>query len=145
MTHRRSLFEVVAVWMASVSTAVISIGIVGLTLTFWWPYEPVTSLEIAVLGTAHPGGTLTVRVDYCKPDEAAPTDVRWTLINDVTILLEDGTASLPAGCHVTSRIFVLSAQVPPGRYRLQVEGLYQPWPWRRVEYLRRSAPFEVAP
>jgi hypothetical protein len=145
MTRHRSVIETVMVWMASVATTLIAVGIVLLSATIWWPYEYVTKLEIAVQGPAHPGRPMTVHVDYCKPAEAAPVSVRWTLINDVTIVLDDGTASLPAGCHLTDRIFLLSPLVPPGRYRLQVEGVYEPWPWRRVPYLQRSPVFEVVP
>jgi len=143
MRHHRTTAETVTVWLASIATALIAMSIVLLSATIWWPYEYLTRLEIDVVNTPHAGGDLEVRIDYCKPEEATPRSVRWTLINDVTIVLDHSAASLPAGCHVTSMRFPLAPQVPPGRYRLQLEGIYEPWPWRRVAYLQRSLPFVI--
>jgi hypothetical protein len=127
----------------SLAVSLLCLCILGLSATAWWPYEYVTRLELKVVGQPRPGGVLSVEVDYCKPNEAAPTVERWTLINEVTISLDAGTASLPAGCHVTRRVFALPSRVPSGHYRVQVEGLYEPWPWRRVPYLQRSDVFEI--
>ena len=143
MTYCRPMRETVSVWLASVATTFVAVGILLLSATIWWPYAFVTRLEIAAVNTPRAGGDLVVRVDYCKPEEAAPRNVRWTLINDVTIVLDHATTSLPAGCRVTTMVFGLSPQVPAGRYRIQVESLYEPWPWRRLSYLARSVPFEI--
>jgi len=144
-TSHRTRPEQVLIWLASVAVGMLCVGILLLSATIWWPYHYVSRLDITVRGTPHVGGVLVAKVDYCKPVEVSPRWVRWTLINDVTIVIDDDAAGLPAGCHVTDLVFALPGVLPAGSYRLQVEGVYEPWPWRRVPYLARSQAFVIEP
>jgi hypothetical protein len=113
--------------------------------TLAWPYDPVPKLEIAVVGPTHAGGALRVHVDYCKATGYTPIEVRWALIDGVTIILPPTMVTLPVGCRVTTFILPSSPHMTPGRYQLRVNGLYQTWPWRTVIEEAISPVFEVVP
>ena len=145
MVYRRTLWD--RVLMASATTSVTAIlgAAVLIWVSLWWPYVPLTRLELSVTSPARVGGELQVQMDYCKTDSRwVPREVRWTLVNDVIVSIDGPRAALPAGCDGARPMAIqLSDHIAPGRYRLQADVIYQPWPWREIVYTRRSPPFQI--
>jgi hypothetical protein len=141
----RTVGEQVFVWLGSLaSTLVMVVTLAGIAATAW-PYQPLTHFKISVPTGAAVGDELGVFLDYCKTsDWWVPREIRWHLVNDVTVGLDGPKAALPAGCDPHRYVALyLSPHVAPGRYRLQVDVIYQPLPWREIPYSRQSEPFEV--
>lgn len=143
--YRRSRWDQTAMALASISTVLISFVIIGATFTLWWPYTPLTRVEIAVEHDVRSGTELPVLIDYCKSSNKwVPSEIRWTLINDVMISIDGPKAALPEGCDPTREVKIqLSDHVPAGKYRLQMDAIYHAWPWREIVYSRRSQVFQV--
>jgi hypothetical protein len=74
-----------------------------------------------------------------------PSAIRWSLVNSITIVLPQTTASLPVGCHVRYLRVPTSHHVASGIYQLQEEVIYEPWPWRDFVYVKQSPPFVFLP
>lgn len=113
-------------------------------VTVAWPFNPVTRVRIDVENTPVTAGEpIIALVDYCKTRDWTPREVRWSLVNDVTVILTPTPVSLPVGCHVKRLLIPTSRHIAPGHYQLQEELIYQPWPWRQFVYVRRSPVFEM--
>jgi hypothetical protein len=112
-------------------------------VTTFWPWNPITRLNITVVGSPMAGRSLTVNIDYCKARAWAPAEVRWMLVNDVSIVLPVQTASMPPGCHIKPLLLPLPRHILPGEYRLQEELIYEPWPWKQYVYVVQSPTFTV--
>ena len=134
-----------AVVLSSLGLAFIGAAILLLIATAWYPPAPLTRLSISVVGTPRATGDLLVLVDYCKRSDVPPAEVRWALVDGVTVMLPPCTVTLPLGCHQTTVSLPLSRVVPPGVYQLQVTGIYRMWPWRDVVYTRRTPSFRLQP
>lgn len=136
--------------MDRVSKAIANLALTALTVlasvfvvTIVYPWDPIAKVEIAVVGQPIAGKDLIVSIDYCKSRAWTPTLVRWSLMNDVTVVLPTTTASLPTGCHVKRLAVPIPLHVAPGEYRLQEELTYQPWPWKYYTYVRQSQTFTL--
>ena len=143
--YRRTAFDRMLMGGTTVAVGLIVGAAVLMVISLWWPYDPLPRLELAVEASVQAGTELPVTLDYCKARSGfVPREVRWTLVNDVMIAIDGPQAALPVGCDPARRIDLpLSDHVAPGRYRLQVDVIYQPWPWREFVYTRRSAPFTI--
>jgi len=129
--------------MAVLTLSLVAAVVLGFAVTVTYPWNPITKVEITVVGQSHVGGTLIVEVDYCKTRDWAPESVRWSLTNAVTVVLPMATTSLPPGCHVKRLIIQIPEHVAPGMYQLQEELRYEPWPWKSYTYIRQSPPFTL--
>jgi hypothetical protein len=129
--------------LADTTLTLALILVIMVMVTVWYPWNPITKLRIKVLGVPVPGTTITVEVDYCKAREWVPAELRWSLLNDVVVILPASTASLPTGCHVVRILLPLPMHVVPGEYQLQEELTYRPWPWTAYEYLAQSPTFMI--
>ena len=110
----------------------------------WWPFEPLTKFEMHIhqeTSDLRPGGHLTVTLDYCKSEDWAANDKRRALVDEVLIVLPSQNVPLTRGCRQKDVVFDLSPHVIPGRYQLQAQIVYTPWPWRSFVYDRRSPSF----
>jgi hypothetical protein len=120
-----------------------------MAFAFLWtlrPLDPVPRLELTVLGPTHAGSDLQVRVDYCKREGFAPSAVRWSLVDGVTIMLPPTIVTLAPGCRVLTLVLPGTPHMTPGRYRLRVDGVYMLYPWRSAVIESASSPwFEVLP
>jgi hypothetical protein len=114
-----------------------------LAVTIWYPWNPVTKLRIRVVGEPVVGRSMTVEVDYCKAREWVPDEVRFSLLNEVTISIPFSAISLPTGCHVTNVVVPLPQHIVPTRYRVQLETIYRPWPWVEIPIIRQSRIFQM--
>ncbi len=144
-TGHRSLFDHALVTMMSLAVGLITLSMVALLTTAWWPRGPLTQLEIRVTGTPRAQSDLLVEVSYCKVWNLSPSEVRWALLDGVTIMLPPYTVTLDSGCHVRVVSLPLSRVIAPGIYQLQVTGIYEVWPWRNEVYVRRSPAFRLLP
>ena len=100
---------------------------------FLWtlrPIDPVTRLELTVMGPTVAGGDLRVMVAYCKAEGYTPEAVRWSLVDGVTIILPPLVVTLQPGCHTTLLVMPTARQMVAGSYRLRVDGVYRPFLWR---------------
>ena len=110
------------------------------------PLDPVPRLNLTVMGPTLPGGDLRVMVDYCKAEGYTPESVRWSLVDGVTIMLDPLVVTLQPGCHVTMLILPTARQMVAGVYKLRVDGIYRPYPWRSaIVVSATSNEFTVAP
>ena len=141
MTATRNIDRLGAL-MLSLSTLALVWVAAFVALTLLWQTPTLTKMVLTP-GEARAGGPLRVRMEYCKPRDRVPVAVRWSLQNEVSIVLPDVFFALPRGCSTKTVEVPLSAHVIPGRYKLQVEVVYQPWPWLTETIVRESAPFEV--
>jgi hypothetical protein len=141
----RSTLDHVLVSLMSVAVGVITLSMVALLATAWWPRGPLTQLEIRVVAPPRAQGDLLVEVTYCKAWDLAPAEVRWALIDGVTIMLPPYTVTLDPGCHTRVVSLPLARAIAPGVYQLQVTGIYELWPWRHEVYIRTSPPFRLLP
>lgn len=133
---RMALLTLLSVWIV----------IAAMAVTIWYPWAPITSLSVRVVGRPVIGASMTVAVDYCKARDWVPAEVRFSLLNEVTVLLPlTAAASLPTGCHITNIIVPLPRHIVPTKYRLQLETIYRPWPWKELAYVRQSQVFEMQP
>ena len=136
--------------MLAVTATIGAAGILGaavlLTVSLFWPYAPLARMEITVEGPVRAGSEIPVLLDYCKTSQRwVPREVRWTLVNVVLISIDGPKAALPVGCEPARPVAIpLSDHVAPGRYRLQADIIYSPWPWRDIIYTRRSQVFQIA-
>ena len=130
-------------WLVPLTTACV----LGLTLfvamTFVWTTPTLEHLIISTEKAVPPTADLLVSVDYCKTRNIVPHKGRWSLQNEISILLPDAVFALPIGCSTKQIAVPLPPHVIPGRYRLQVELVYRPWPWVDETVVRQSLPFEV--
>jgi len=138
-------WERIAADMANIAIIVIGVGGLSAVGTLVWPYHPVPRLEIAVVGPTHAGDALRVHVDYCKTAGYNPYEVRWALLDGVTIMLPPTLVTLPPGCDQLTILLPSSPHMVPGSYKLRVQGFYAVWPWRTVIEEATSKPFEVTP
>ena len=113
--------------------------------TAWYPWNPITTVNVRVTGQPQVGRPMYIVVDYCKARDWAPQEVRFSLVNEVTVVLPPSTLSLPTGCHTTSIRVPLPKHIVPTAYRFQLETIYQPWPWRTIQYVRQSPVFQMRP
>jgi hypothetical protein len=111
-------------------------------LTTIWPGHTLSKFDLYAQ-EARLGEDLRVKLDYCKTRDRIPTAVRWSLQNEVTVVLPDTRFALPKGCYVRSVIIPMPRHIAPGKYRVQVEVEYRPWPWVTEVLVRQSAPIEV--
>ena len=114
-------------------------------MTWLYPFDPLSKVEIRVVNQPVMSGQILVEIDYCKERAWVPHDNRWSLTNDITIILPVATASLPVGCHIKRLLMPLPRHVVAGEYRLQLETIYEPWPWRAFVYVRQSPVFAITP
>lgn len=145
MTYARSALDRTLVRLTSAGILMIALALVALFLTTWFPMGPLTRLTIRVVDTPRVNGDLHIEIDYCKSRETAPTEVRWSLLDGVEIMLPPYVVTLPEGCHVRTVALPLTRVVAPGVYQLQVTGIYQVWPWREEVYIRRTPSFRLLP
>lgn len=131
--------------LTSVAVGLIALGMIGLLATAWFPAGPLTRLTIRVVNEPRVNGEIHIEVDYCKVRDTAPAEVRWALIDGVSVMLPPYVVTLPQGCHVIVTSLPLARNIAPGVYQLQVTGIYHLWPWREEVYLRRSPPFRLLP
>ena len=143
--NHRTWAEQAAVWGFSGAILASWVVIVAFVVTAWYPWNPVTKLSISIVGQPRVGDDIRVRIDYCKTREWTPREVRWSLQDDIVIVLERTTMSLPVGCRVVTLTVPGSEKLVPGGYQLQEEVIYQPWPWREFLYVRRTPPFHLLP
>lgn len=137
-----------ALRLAGMGLALIGLALAAVIATAWYPLPPLSRLAIRVVNAPVVNGELHIQVDYCKRYNVPPAEVRWALLDGVSIILPPYVMTLPEGCHVMTVSMPLNRSVAPGVYQLQVTGIYRLWPWRDVVYVERSAPFrigEVAP
>jgi len=144
-TAHRSYTDRALMLLMSLSVGLISLGMVGLVATAWYPPGPITRLVIRVVNEPRVNGELHIEVDYCKSRDTAPAEVRWALLDGVEIMLPPYVVTLPEGCHVRVVALPLTRAVAPGVYQLQVTGIYHIWPWREEVYTRRSPSFRLLP
>lgn len=143
MTYVQTSLDRALIRLTSAGIMLIAASVVGLFLTVWFPFGPLEHLTIRVVDTPRIGGDLHIEVDYCKTRSTAPSDVRWSLLDGVEIMLPPYVVTLPEGCHVRVVSLPLTPSVAPGVYQLQVTGIYRIWPWRDEVYIRRSPPFRI--
>jgi len=144
-TAHRSLTDRALMSLMSVAVGLIALGLIGLLATAWFPSGPLTRLAIRVVNEPHVNGDLHIEVDYCKSRATAPAEVRWALIDGVSVMLPPYVVTLTEGCQVRVVSLPLARNVAPGVYQLQVTGIYRLWPWREEVYSRRSPPFRLLP
>lgn len=130
--------------IAVIALTLLSAVVVAFIVTIIYPWNPITSVEIRVVGSPHVGAYLTVEVTYCKARSWTPSDVRWSLINEVSIVLPDTPMSFPPGCHVKRIAVAVPRHVMPGDYKLKEELHYEPWPWKSYVYERESPVFRLS-
>jgi len=145
MSYTRTYTERALVSLVSVGITLFAITLFGLLATAWFPAGPLSRLAIRVVNTPRVGGDLNIEVDYCKDRQTAPSEVRWSLLDGVEIMLPPYVVTLPEGCHVRVVALPLTRAVAPGVYQLQVTGIYHIWPWREEVYIRRSPSFRLLP
>ncbi len=129
--------------IATITLALLSAIVLAFIVTIVYPWNPITSVEIRVVGTPRVGAYLTVELTYCKARAWAPSDVRWSLVNEVSIVLPATLMSFPPGCHVKRLGVAIPRHVMPGNYRLKEELHYDPWPWKSYVYERESPVFRL--
>jgi hypothetical protein len=122
---------------------VIGLVVAAFAVTVVYPWNPVTKVAIRVLNQPTTTGPIVVEIDYCKARAWVPELVRWSLVNDITIVLPTTTMSMPVGCHVKSLMVPTPIHLIPGNYRLKEELFYRPWPWRSIVYEIESTGFTV--
>ena len=144
-TAHRSTADRVLMCLMSVAVGVIAASMIGLLATAWFPSGPLTRLTIRVVNEPRVNGEVHIAVDYCKSRDTAPAEVRWSLLDGVSIMLPPYVVTLPQGCHVLTVSLPLARNIAPGVYQLQVTGIYHLWPWREEVYIRRSPPFRLLP
>jgi hypothetical protein len=145
MTYHRSVSERVLMGAMSLAIVLLCAGMLGLLATAWYPAGPLSRLTIRVVNEPRVNGDLHIEVDYCKDRQTAPSEVRWSLLDGVEIMLPSYVVTLPEGCHVRVVALPLTRAVAPGVYQLQVTGIYHIWPWREEVYIRRSPSFRLLP
>jgi len=139
-SHRRMM------WIAFATLLSMWVVMFAAATTMWYPWNPLTKLELAVLGTPRVGKILEVELNYCKQRDWASHEIRWSLVNDVTIVLPRESAfNLPLGCNSKNIILMLPQHIMPTDYKLQLEVIYEPWPWTELVYTRASQRFHVLP
>lgn len=143
--HTRTRGDHLAVVLSSSGLVFVGLAMLVLVATAWYPPAPIARLSISVVGTPQATGNLLVLVDYCKRSDVPPAEVRWALVDGVTVMLPPYVVTLPSGCHQTTVSLPLSRVVPPGIYQLQVTGIYRVWPWREVVITRRTPSFRLQP
>jgi len=143
--HLPSRGDRVAVLLSSLGLLLIGAALVLIISTTWYPQPPLSRLAVRVVNAPTVNGDVYVEVDYCKRYALPPAEVRWALVDGVTVMLPPYTVSLPVGCHVLTVALPLNRSVAPGVYQLQVTGIYRPWPWREIVHEERSAPFRLGP
>jgi len=117
----------------AVTAPLLALVVCVAAVAFLWtlrPLDPVPRLQLTVMGPTLPGGDLRVMVDYCKTEGYTPESVRWSLIDGVTIMLDPLVVTLQPGCHATLLILPTAPQMVAGVYKLRVDGIYRPYPWR---------------
>ncbi len=139
----RSWPEQAGVWLSSVAVIIIIGAVVTALATAFAPITQIAKLNIRVIGSPVAGEGLVVELDYCKVYQWTPADVRWSLVNEVTVVLHSTRMSMPVGCHVKRLAVALPAHVAPGQYVLQEELFYRPWPWRELTYVAQSPSFTL--
>jgi hypothetical protein len=111
------------------------------------PYLSYTNLPFPAVGPARPGQAVQLEVERCNSDDVVHGYlVSHEVVNvdtGVTTLLPDVVTQVPPGCtKAISRIHVLPADLPPGRYvvngRAFVQGRFAK---HTVDW--QSAPFTV--
>jgi hypothetical protein len=131
--------------LAQITLTLLGLGSMLFAVTVFYPFNPITKLELRVVNAPAVGGSIVVEVDYCKAREWVPDEVRWSLNNDVTVILPVATASLPSGCNVRRVYLPLPQHIAIGNYKLQEEVVYSPWPWRSFTYVVQSPMFRLYP
>lgn len=129
--------------IANVTLSMLGLFALVFFITMLYPWEPITRLEIQVVGESRVNAGLVVAVDYCKARAWPPDEVRWALVNDITVVLPTTLMSMPVGCHVKQLGIPMPIHAIPGTYQLQEELIYRPWPWKTYTYVRRSQPFTL--
>lgn len=130
--------------LAGLTLGTVWVMLAVLAVTIWYPWNPITTVNVRVVGTPVVGQAMTVEVNYCKVRDWVPAEVRFSLLNEVTVMLPNSPASLPVGCHVTNVVVPLPRHIVPTKYRLQLETIYRPWPWVEIPYVRQSPVFTMA-
>lgn len=132
--------------VANITLSLFLMLVIVFLCTLYYPWNPITKLEIAIVGEPHAGGILAVDVSYCKTRSWTPREVRWALLNDISIILPLTSFTLPVGCSSRRVLLPIPVHVAPGDYKLQTEVIYEPWPWRTFVYVAETpAAFQVAP
>ena len=129
--------------IANVTLSMLGLFALVFFVTMIYPWDPITKLEIRVVGESRVDTGIVVSVDYCKVRNWTPAEVRWALVNDITIVLPTTLMSMPVGCHVKQLAIPMPIHAMPGTYQLQEELIYKPWPWKAYQYVRRSQPFAL--
>lgn len=129
----------------TVALVIMAVFILGLVVTSVYPWQPLTKLEIRVMNQPRPGESVIVRLDYCKGRAWVPSEVRWSLVDDVIIMLPSMQQNIPVGCHVLRVLVPTSRHVVPGIYQLQQDVIYSPWPWTTISYSRKTPSFLILP
>ena len=143
-TSHRRVSEQILIWLSSLGIVMICAGITSFMWTVVFPYEIFSQMQLVVEPGATVGGSLHVRVTYCKDINLPPKRVIVTLQNDITIVLPSDEVRLPAGCHTTLLLQPLKPEIPAGTYRLDLTMVYEPWPWRTLVYGYQSPSFTVS-
>jgi hypothetical protein len=119
--------------MAAVAS-VLTVVFVGTLM--WWEYpDPVLTVKsMKMLSTkVVPGEWAIYEMDYCKT-RGIEGEVHYSWVDGIAFPMPGNTMrSLRVGCHVTRESIRVPGQLPPGRYRLEVERVYRPSPLRTVE------------
>jgi hypothetical protein len=145
LTREKTPQDHVGIWIARITLTLLGSLIIVFTWTWIYPFDPITKLRISVVNQPVVGASIVAEIDYCKTRAWVPAEARWSLNNEITIVLPVQTASLPTGCQVKRIYLPIPIHVAPGAYQLQEELVYSPWPWRDFVYVVRSPMFTLRP
>lgn len=142
-TSSGTRMERVGADIANAALALIGLCVAYLIVITFTARSPLSKLEIAVREPVVVGEWLLVDMDYCKTANEIAHEIRWNLIDGVTILLTPTIGSLPVGCRTTTIALEPVKQMVAGRYKLQVMLVYNPLPWRTIYHAADSQYFQV--
>jgi hypothetical protein len=88
------------------------------------------------------GGNLTYQVDACKSTPLMASVIR-TFEDDIAYPSITSSNNIPAGCHKTNVTIPVPLYIPPGKYYIKLDAVYQINAFRHIETHFKTDTFQI--
>ena len=125
-------------------------GIISaILLTIWffavliYPFKPVEFKQFKTSNQSiYAGEYIHFTLEFVKNYPIKP-QIDWYLVDGSITKLNTGGVNRPLGKQITSSSRLIPKTTPKGKYRLQVDLMYEITPFRKIYYSWQSNEFEV--
>lgn len=113
--------------------------------TYFYPFQPVKWADKqfpVITHTVKAGEYLTFKMNFEKKMDISPT-VTWYLVDGTVVKLAETGVTRPLGVNSFERNIFIPVSTYPGEYFIQVEVVYEIFPWRKLTYVLKTEKFKV--